>query len=166
MEGDHPDVPQQDGPGGTAQSELQAVVVLCMCVCVCMCVHLCVGAVRACVYMCCACMYLCLYIGVVLVQVVCVTPCMFGGVPSPLLPHLCVQEVQGFQSTAQVEQLLLEHGKRVVDRLGTEIDRVEIKIKVRGGGSFRQPHPLCLHMPVLSLQKHSPDVRHVDLEII
>ena len=98
-------------------------------------------------------------------HVLCVTPCMFGGVPSPLLPHLCVQEVQGFQSTAQVEQLLLEHGERVVDRLGTEIDRVEIKIK-EGRGGFRQPHPLCLHMPVLSLQKHSPDVRHVDLEII
>ena len=54
-----------------------------------------------------------------------------------------LKEVQAFQSTAQVEQLLLEHGERVVDRLGTEIDRVEIKIK-----------------------KHSPDVRHVDLEII
>ena len=54
-----------------------------------------------------------------------------------------LNEVQAFQSTAQVEQLLLEHGERVVDRLGTEIDRVEIKIK-----------------------KHSPDVRHVDLEII
>ena len=67
-------------------------------------------------------------------------PCMFGGVPSPLLPHLCVQEVQGFQSTAQVEQLLLEHGERVVDRLGTEIDRVEIKIKV-GVGQFHTATP-------------------------
>ena len=37
------------------------------------------------------------------------------------------------QSTAQVERLLLEHGERVVDRLGAEIDRVEIKIKVGVG---------------------------------
>ena len=58
----------------------------------------------------------------------CIYTVVFGGVPYPLLPHLCVQEVQGFQSTAQVEQLLLEHGERVVDRMGTEIDRVEIKI--------------------------------------
>ena len=40
-----------------------------------------------------------------------------------------MQEVQGFQSTAQVEQLLLEHGERVVDRLGAEIDQVDIKIR-------------------------------------
>ena len=96
----------------------------------------------------------CLYIGVVLVcaRVVCVTPCMFGGVPSPLLPHLCVQEVQGFQSTAQVEQLLLEHGERVVDRLGTEIDRVEIKIKV-GVGQFQTATPtLSTHACTLSTE--------------
>ena len=66
---------------------------------------------------------------------------MFGGAPSPLLAHPCVQEVQGFQSTAQVEQLLLEHGERVVDRLGTEIDRVEIKIKVLGVGQFQTATP-------------------------
>ena len=76
---------------------------------------------------------------------------MFGGVPSPLLPHLCVQEVQGFQSTAQVEQLL-EHGERVVDRLGTEIDRVEIKIKV-GVGQFQTATPtLSRHACTLSTE--------------
>ena len=55
----------------------------------------------------------------------------------PLSCPTRVQEVQGFQSTAQVERLLLEHGERVVDRLGAEIDRVEIKIKVgiEGTGS-------------------------------
>ena len=46
----------------------------------------------------------------------------------PLSCPTHVQEVQGFQSTAQVERLLLEHGERVVDRLGAEIDRIEIKI--------------------------------------
>ena len=72
---------------------------------------------------------------------------MFGGVPSPLLPHLCVQEVQGFQSTAQVEQLLLEHGERVVDRLG-----VEIKIKV-GVGRFQTATPtLSTHACTLSTE--------------
>ena len=66
----------------------------------------------------------------------------------PLSCPTCVQEVQGFQSTAQVERLLLEHGERVVDRLGAEIDRVEIKIKVgiEGAGdgvvSHRHTHPV------------------------
>ena len=78
---------------------------------------------------------------------------MFGGIYVP--PLSCpthVQEVQGFQSTAQVERLLLEHRERVVDRLGAEIDRIEIKIKVglgRGWGSSRiaTPTPPCTHMP-------------------
>ena len=77
---------------------------------------------------------------------------MFGGVPSPLLPHLCVQEVQGFQCTAQVEQLLLEHRERVVDRLGTEIDWVEIEIKV-GVGWFQTATPtLSTHACTLSTE--------------
>ena len=106
----------------------------------------------------CACVSVCLYVGVVSLceshcaHVVCVTQCMFGGVPSPLLPHLCVQEVQGFQSTAQVEQLLLEHRERVVDRLRTEIDRVEIKIKV-GVGWFQTATPtLSTHACTLSTE--------------
>ena len=68
--------------------------------------------------------------------------------PSSLLPCTRVQELQGFQSTAQVERLLLEHGERVVDRLGAEIDRVEIKIRCgrgRGWGSFTWPHLLQLY---------------------
>ena len=107
------------------------------------------------------CVSVCLYVGVVSLceshcaHVVCVTPCMFGGAPSPLLAHLYVQEVQGFQSTAQVEQLLLEHGERVVDRLqlGTEIDRVEIKIKVPGVGRFQTATPtLSTHACTLSTE--------------
>ena len=82
----------------------------------------------------------------------CVTTCMFGGVTllSPALPMYA--EVQGFKSTAEVERLLLEHGERVVGRLGVEIDRIEIKIKVglgRGWGSSRIATltPPCTHMP-------------------
>ena len=111
-----------------------------------------------CVYSC-VCVSVCLYVGVVSLceshcsHVVCVTPCMFGGAPSPLLAHPCVQEVQGFQSTAQVEQLLLEHGERVVDRLGTLIDRVEIKIKVPGVGRFQTATPtLSTHACTLSTE--------------
>ena len=58
----------------------------------------------------------------------------------PLSCPTHVQEVQGFQSTAQVERLLLEHGERVVDRLGAEIDRIEIKIKVGVGQGVGSSH--------------------------
>ena len=61
--------------------------------------------------------------------------------------------MQGFQFTAQVERLLLVHGERVVDRLGTEIDRVEIKIKVPGGGRFQTATPsLSTHACTLSTE--------------
>ena len=62
-----------------------------------------------------------------------------------------------------MEQLLLEHGERVVDRLGTEIDRVEIKIKV-GVGQFQTATPtLSRHACTLST---GGDQDNVDLEII
>ena len=80
---------------------------------------------------------------------------MFGGVPSPLLPHLCVQEVQGFQSTAQVEQLLLEHGERVVDRLGTEIDPGGDQDK-GGGGAVSDSHTHSVYTCLYSLYRSTP----------
>ena len=70
---------------------------------------------------------------------VCDHMCVWWCVP-PLSCPAHVQEVQGFQSTAQVERLLLEHGERVVDRLGAEIDRIEIKIKVGWGRGWGSSH--------------------------
>jgi zinc transporter 9 len=54
-----------------------------------------------------------------------------------------LKEVQNIKTVSELERFLLEHGEHVVDKIGDEIDRVEIRIK-----------------------KHSPDVRHIDLEII
>ena len=71
-----------------------------------------------------------------------------------------MQEVQGFQSTAQVERLLLEHGERVVDRLGAEIDRVEIKIKVgmegARGGAVSHSHTHSVYTCLYSLYRSTP----------
>ncbi len=33
---------------------------------------------------------------------------------------------------AEMEKFLLEHGEQVVDILGAEVDRIELKIKVHG----------------------------------
>ena len=91
----------------------------CVCVCVRACVHVCV---RACVRVC---------VGGFLAPVlmcscgVCDHMHVWWCVP-PLSCPTRVQEMPGFQSTAQVERLLLEHGEKVVDirRGGAEIDEV------------------------------------------
>lgn len=54
-----------------------------------------------------------------------------------------LKEVQSFKSVAEVEKFLLGHGEQIVDVLGSEVDRIESRIK-----------------------KTSPEVRHVDLEIL
>ena len=75
-----------------------------------------------------------------------------------------MQEVQGFQSTAQVERLLLEHGEKVVDRRrgggGAEIDQVEIKIKAgmerAGGGAVSHNHTHSVYTCLYSLYRNTP----------
>ena len=89
---------------------------MCVCVCVCACA--------------CACVYAWCVVGFLVPVSVC--PCgvcdhlnVWWCVP-PLSCPTRVQEMPGFQSTAQVERLLLEHGEKVVDRRrgGAEIDQV------------------------------------------
>lgn len=54
-----------------------------------------------------------------------------------------LKEMQSFSTVTDVERFLLVHGEHVVDILGSEVDRIESKIK-----------------------KHAPEVRHLDLEIL
>lgn len=42
-----------------------------------------------------------------------------------------MQDVQSFNSVAEMEKFLLEHGEQVIDVLGAEVDRIELEIKVR-----------------------------------
>ena len=82
-------------------------------------------------------------------------------------PSALVQEMQSFTTSADVERFLLLHGEHIVDVLGSEVDRIESKIKVR---FF--PKTLLSKIsisPVFFLffpQKHAPEVRHLDLEIL
>ena len=39
--------------------------------------------------------------------------------------------MQDFKTVDEVERFLLEYGEQVVDVLGAEVDRIELKIKVR-----------------------------------
>lgn len=38
--------------------------------------------------------------------------------------------VKSFQSTEELEQFLLNHGENIVDLMGGEIDRIEMKLRV------------------------------------
>lgn len=38
--------------------------------------------------------------------------------------------MQGYTSTSELEKFLLEYGEQIIDRLGSEVDRIELNIKV------------------------------------
>ncbi|GMS89905.1 hypothetical protein PENTCL1PPCAC_12080 [Pristionchus entomophagus] len=56
---------------------------------------------------------------------------------------MMLREAQSLQSTAQLEEFMEEHGEKIIDRVGEEIDRIEGEIT----------------------KKHK-DIRHVDLEAL
>lgn len=41
-----------------------------------------------------------------------------------------LQVVKSFQSVDELEQFLLNHGENIVDLMGGEIDRIEMKLRV------------------------------------
>ena len=73
------------------------------------------------------------------------------------------QEMQSFSTSADVERFLLLHGEHIVDVLGSEVDRIESNIKVSLSSDSKAPTLCWLYLP---LQKHAPEVRHLDLEIL
>lgn len=54
-----------------------------------------------------------------------------------------VKDVRDVQTPEELERFMLDHGEQIIDTLGQEVDRIERNIK-----------------------KRSPEVRHVDLEIL
>ena len=68
--------------------------------------------------------------------------------------------MQSFTTSADVERFLLVHGEHVVDVLGSEVDRIESKIKVSRNVQY------FVSDIDISMQKHAPEVRHLDLEIL
>lgn len=43
---------------------------------------------------------------------------------------LLLQEVKSFQTIDELEAFLLKHGENIVDLMGGEIDRIEMKLRV------------------------------------
>ena len=42
-----------------------------------------------------------------------------------------LQEVQGFESVEELEAFLLRHGEKLVDEVGSQVDRIESALMVR-----------------------------------
>ncbi|XP_062716279.1 proton-coupled zinc antiporter SLC30A9, mitochondrial-like [Aedes albopictus] len=57
--------------------------------------------------------------------------------------NILLEEVKTFQTIDELEAFLLKHGENIVDLMGGEIDRIEMK-----------------------LRKKFPEIRHCDLEIL
>lgn len=83
--------------------------------------------------------------------------------PNPLLHQ---QEVKTFTTVDELEAFILKHGENIVDLMGGEIDRIEIKLRVN-----RCNGPCILHIQIKFasfsiFQKKFPEIRHCDLEIL
>ncbi len=53
-----------------------------------------------------------------------------------------LQEVQAFTAVAEVEKFVLEHGEQIVELLGSEVDRIEARIKASVQGCCKHVLPL------------------------
>lgn len=75
-----------------------------------------------------------------------------------------VQEVKAFQTIDELEAFLLKHGENIVDLMGGEIDRIEMKLRVSLNdflSTFFVPTAFFFRS-----QKKIPQIRHCDLEIL
>ncbi|CAG2064896.1 unnamed protein product [Timema podura] len=57
--------------------------------------------------------------------------------------NLLLEEVKAMNDINELEGFMLKHGENIVDMMGAEIDRIEVK-----------------------LRKSNPEIRHCDLEIL
>lgn len=71
------------------------------------------------------------------------------------------------QNIDELEAFLLKHGENIVDMLGGEIDRIELKLKVIILFiTFNKWLRLPMNNEFKLLQKKYPEIRHCDLEIL
>lgn len=64
------------------------------------------------------------------------------------------------QNIDQFEEFMLKHGENIVDMMGGEIDRIEMKLRVMKIGIKKN----CNYF--FFFQKKHPEIRHCDLEIL
>lgn len=73
--------------------------------------------------------------------------------------------MKAFQTIDELEAYLLKHGESIVDLMGGEIDRIEMKLRV-SSYSTMHPHQNYIFFHLFCQQKKFPQMRHCDLEIL
>ena len=79
---------------------------------------------------------------------------------------LLLKEIKLFTTIDELEAFLLKHGESIVDLMGGEIDRIEMKIRVSEMHFFRSLLHIIKSKFLLFFQKKFPEIRHCDLEIL
>lgn len=59
---------------------------------------------------------------------------------------------------------MMKHGESIVDLMGGEIDRIEMKLRVFA--YINSLNCILFLLLLLFLQKNHPEIRHCDLEIL
>lgn len=77
-----------------------------------------------------------------------------------------LQEVKKMKNIDELESFLLKHGENIVDMLGGEIDRIELKLKVMHFFNSIGVNHASIKYELFYLQKKHPEIRHCDLEIL
>lgn len=72
-----------------------------------------------------------------------------------------LQEIKLIDNIDKLEEFMLKHGENIVDMMGGEIDRIEVKLRVS-----REMNDRILYFNVTSFQNKYPEIRHCDLEIL
>lgn len=71
-----------------------------------------------------------------------------------------LEEVRTFQTIDELEAFLLKHGENIVDLMGGEIDRIEMKLRVSERERAREcqslPISSCFFTPRFFCRKNSP----------
>lgn len=82
--------------------------------------------------------------------------------------NVLLEEVRTFQTIDELEAFLLKHGENIVDLMGGEIDRIEMKLRVSAHEHFSYFNTIffILMSFFCMLQKKFPEIRHCDLEIL
>lgn len=76
--------------------------------------------------------------------------------------------MKSFSTIEELETFILKHGENIVDLMGGEIDRIEIKLRVCSIEHYakHQQQNLFTNCFPSILQKKFPEIRHCDLEIL
>lgn len=76
-----------------------------------------------------------------------------------------------FTTVDELEAFILKHGENIVDLMGGEIDRIEIKLRVKENchhsAKVASNKKIDFILSIsFALQKKFPEIRHCDLEIL